>query len=84
MKMDKKNTVGYRRELLMVLEGKIHSILEKETKTLHEKDVKQVIRGLIRIIAGHGKGNDWVVDTVIFNKSRLIRTWYYLSMDLSL
>ncbi len=82
--MNKKNTVGYRRELLMVLEGKIHSILEKETKSWNEKDIKQVIRGLIRIIDGHGKGNDWVVDTVIFNKSRLLKTWFYYSMDLSL
>jgi hypothetical protein len=84
MKMDKKNTVGYRRELLVRLDKRVYSILDKETKTWHGKDLKQVIRGLIRIIDGHGKGNDWVVDTVIFNKSRLLKTWFYSSMDLSL
>ena len=81
--MDKKNTVDYRRELLMVLEGKVWNILNSKPKTIRQKDTQDLIRGLNRVISGGAKEDDYC-DGYVWQQSRLIRMWYYLSMDLSL
>ena len=81
--MDKKNTVGYRRELLMVLEGKVWDILDSKPKTIRQRDTQDLISGLTRVIAGIANEDDYC-DGYIWQQSRLIRMWFYLSMDLSL
>lgn len=81
--MDKKNTIEYNRELLMVLEEKICDILDLKPKTIRQRDTQILIHGLNRVIAGVADENDYCCD-YIWQQSRLIRTWYNLSTDLSL
>lgn len=81
--MNKKNTVEYDRELLMVLEEKICDILDAKPKTIRQRDTQVLISGLNRVIAGIAD-EDYYCDGYIWQQSRLIRTWYNLSMDLSL
>jgi hypothetical protein len=52
---------------------------------IEKKSVKEVISALNKRIAGDRScENEWVFESIIYRKSRLIRTWYELSMDSSL
>lgn len=66
--------LNYYRNLLMRLEGIVWDI--------EKKNVKEVINALSNRIAGdRSDENDWVFESIIYRKSRLIRTWYKLSMN---
>lgn len=70
------------RNLLSVLEGKISDLLTNEKVSW---EIKQIIAGCRKIQDGSNIDyNNWVLDTWQFNKYRLIHTWHYMCMDLSL
>jgi hypothetical protein len=73
-----------KQELLSRLDRKAYSLLKKKSNSYRDNDIKAVIRGLIKIQEGCSKGNEWVLDSNIFNNSRLISGWHYMSMDLSI
>ena len=74
-----------KQELLSRLDGKVYSFFNKKSKNYRDDDVKDIIRGLMKIQEGVSVDfTGWVWDSPLFRSSRLIQSWHSMSMDLSI
>jgi hypothetical protein len=74
-----------KQELLSRLDKAVYSFFNKRSKNYRDDDMKDIIRGLMKIQEGVSVDfNGWVLDSPLFRSSRLVQAWHSMSMDLSI